>query len=528
MYRAFNNNRLTKNNHIGLDCHEKQHLLFSLVHLNLCSAADALWRSPTSRQERKDQAMSRRRVPRHMVFFTLVSLLLTFFVANCNVEQGLPDTQTPITQTASLSSTTEPTTTPTLLPFLIAGLVPIVETVFTDEGRVMYIDSGVVRVGVDKDWGGAIREIWFDGNNLVNNWDGGRLIAASLYDGDSKTGFNAGDPEWGWNPCPSDKHDNVNKPITYSYDKGILYIKARYLEWNPDNKGGGKGRPIATDSVVETWIQFLSDDPRAINVRYRVTHEGTKTHALSGQEIGFAYIRTPYNRFVSYAGNAPWTGAPPRVETLAPFPTMGNTAASEQWAGFVDSEDVGLIVWAPQSYPLFSYVYFDNPQGNRQENSTYYMGPRAFFGIGPGFSKEIGVYFYAGKWQDARMLFHRLHQEVDLPDVMHPMGHVDVPTQNATVSGTVDVSGWAVDDRNVPSVEILLDGIRVGQGRQGLPREGVARDYPGLFSAPNSGFVYQLDTRSCKSGTHVLEVWATDAAGNASQLKPGKVTINIQ
>jgi hypothetical protein len=47
----------------------------------------------------------------------------------------------------------------------------------------MYLENGVVRVGVDKDWGGAIREIWLDGQNLVNNWDGGRLIAVSIYDG---------------------------------------------------------------------------------------------------------------------------------------------------------------------------------------------------------------------------------------------------------------------------------------------------------------------------------------------------------
>lgn len=458
----------------------------------------------------------------------MVASLLTLFVLSCNVEQGLPDTQIPITPTESLTSTTELTNNPTLLPSLIPTLVPTVETTFTDEGGVMYIDSGVVRVGIDKDWGGAIREIWFDGQNLVNNWDGGRLIAVSLYDGDSKTGYNAGDPEWGWNPCPSDKHDNVNRPITYSFDNGILYIKARYLEWNPDNKGGGKGHPISTDSVVETWIKFVSDDPRAINVRYRVTHEGTDTHALAGQEIGFAYIRTPYNRFVSYAGNAPWTSASPRVETLSPFPTMGNTVASEQWVGFVNSNEVGLMVWAPQSYPLFSYVYFDNAQGDRQENSTYYMGPRAFFAIGPGFSKEIEFFFFVGKWQDARVLFHRLHQEVNLPDVMHPMGHVDVPIQNATISGTVDVSGWAVDNRNVPRVEIFLDGVRVGQASYGLPREGVARDYPGLSGVPNFGFVYQLNTRSYTNDNHVIEVWAIDAAGNTSQLKPGKVTINIQ
>ena len=462
-----------------------------------------------------------------MVFLTVGSLL-TFLVVSCNVNQGLPDTQTPFTPTESLTSTSEPTTTPTLLPHIIPTRVATVATAFTDEGRVMYLDSGVVRVGIDKDWGGAIREIWYDGQNLVNNWDGGRLIAVSLYDGDAKTGFNAGDPEWGWNPCPSDKHDSVNRPMTYSFDNGILYIKARYLEWNPDNKGGGKGHPIATDSVVETWIGFVPGDPAAINVKYRATHEGTDTHALAGQEIGFAYIRTPYSRFVTYAGSAPWTGALPTVETLSAFPAMGNTAASEQWAGFVDPEDVGLIVWAPQSYPIVSYVYFDNPQGNRQENSTYYMGPRAFFAVGPGFSKEIGVYFYAGKWQDARALFHRLHQEVTPPDVMHPMGYVDTPAQNASLSGAVDVSGWVIDDRGVASVEIRLDGVRVGQGRQGLPREGVARDYPGLPSAPNSGFVFALDTRLFANGSHVLEVWATDTAGNTSRLKQGKVTINIQ
>ncbi len=469
--------------------------------------------------------MNRCRVPHHMLVFTVGSLL-TFLVASCNADQGLPDTQTPLTPAESLTSTSVPTTTPTLLPYLIPTRVATVETAFTDEGRVMYIDSGVVRVGVDKDWGGAIREIWFEGENLVNHWDGGRLIAVSLYDGDAKSGFYAGDTEWGWNPCPSDKHDSVNRPIAYSFDHGTLYIKARYLEWNPDNKGGGKGLPIATDSVVETWIEFVSD--RAVNVRYKVTHEGTDTHALAGQEIGFAYVRTPYNRFVSYAGNAPWTGATPSVETLSPFPAMGNSAASEQWAGFVNSEDVGLIVWAPQSYPIFSYVFFDNAQGDRQENSTYYVGPRSFFAIGPGFSKEIEVYLFAGNWQDARALFHRLHQEVDLPDVMDPMGHVDVPTQDATVSGMVDVSGWAIDDRSVANVEIRLDGVRVGQGRQGLPREGVAHDYPGLPTAPNSGFVCQLDTRSYANGSHVLEVWATDAAGNTSQLRPGKVTINIQ
>ncbi len=404
---------------------------------------------------------------------------------------------------------------------------PPKEITFTDKGRVMYIDNGVVKVGIDKNWGGAIREIWFEGRNLVNNWDGGRLIAVSLYDGDSKTGFNAGDAGWGWNPCPSDKHDNTNKPISYSFKDQTLYIKTRYLEWNPDNKGGGKGRPITTDVIVETWINFVQDDPQAIQVKYNLTHNGKEDHALAGQEMGFAYIRIPTNRFVLYSGTSPWTNAAPTFETQSPFPKMGNSAASEQWAGYVDSNDVGLLVWAPQSYPIYSHVFFDNAQGNRQENSTYYMSARAYFAIGPGSKKEMNFYFFAGRWQDARALFHRLDQEVNLPDVMQPMGYLDSPTQGRTVSSMFDISGWAIDDRKDLGIEVYLDGKRLGQANYGLSRGDVARDYPGLPGTPNFGFVYHLDTSLFKNGRHVLDVRAFDQAGNFSFLKPGKVTINI-
>lgn len=421
-------------------------------------------------------------------------------------------------------SSTIPAATPTRSPSATRTPKPPAAAKFTDEARTMYIDSGVVRVGVDQERGGVIREIWFDGQNLVSN------IGLSFYDGDAETGWQVNSPDWGWDPCPSDRHDNVNRPIEYSFDHGILYVQARYLEWNPDNKGGGKGRPVSTDVVVETWIKFLADDPHAINVRYRVTNEGPDSHALAGQEMGFAYVRAPFNRFVSYSGNAPWSGALPKVETLAPFKdtgtnVMGVTAATEGWAAFVNSEDVGLNMWAPQSYPIFSRVYY---LADRPEASTYYMCPRAFFAIGPGFSYEMEFFLFAGRWQEARSLFSLLRQEVSLPDVMPTFGYVDVPTQNATVSGAIPVWGWAIDDRSVAKVEVFLDGTRIGRATYGLAREGVDHDYPGLTGAPQFGFVYQLDTRASANGSHVLEVRAADAAGNTSLLRPGKVTINIR
>jgi hypothetical protein len=383
-----------------------------------------------------------------------------------------------------------------------------------------------VRVGVDKDWGGAIREIWYNGENLVNNFDGGRLIGVSLYDGDSPTGVNCSDPNWGWNPVPSDKYSDVNPPLAYSFEDGILYVKARNLQWNPDNKGGGLGHPVTSDVVVETWIEFLPQDRSAIALRYKVTHEGVDSHALTAQELPYVFIRTPFPRFVSYTGNAPWTDD--AVTPVAPptFPARGITAAPENWAGFVNSQDEGLVLWSPQSYPEFSYVFHDIV--GPPEISTYYMVPTTFLEIRPEFSVEFQAYLFVGRWQDARQSIYNLHRTLVFPDVLPGFGFVDTPADNATVSGIIQVAGWAIDNCGVDRVEIFLDGVQIGQATYGFPRPDVDLAFPGLSGSPNFGFQYYLNTRDYPNGTHALEVRATDTSENTCLLRPGEVVINIQ
>ena len=51
--------------------------------------------------------------------------------------------------------------------------------------------------------------------------------------------------------------------------------------------------------------------------------------------------------------------------------------------------------------------------------------------------------------REARARFNLLRQTVSLPDVMPTFGYVDAPAQNATLTGTFDVAGWAIDDRQV-------------------------------------------------------------------------------
>jgi hypothetical protein len=414
-----------------------------------------------------------------------------------------------------------------LLTLIAAGSAPAKEATrarFTDGQRTIFIDSGVVRIVIDKVWGGAIREIWFAGQNLINNYDGGRLAGVAFYDS-YRLPVRTNPDDSGWNPSPSDKHNDVNPPLDYSFVDNVLYIKAGTFQWYPDNKGGGPGRPVATDVIVETWIEFVDD--QTIHLRYKASNTGHDRHGAASQEFPFAYVRTPFNRFVSYTGDEPWQMQPPTIRTV-PVDRTGSltTVAREYWGGYVNADDVGLVMFAPQNYPEFSYSWLFN--AGPRENTTLYLLPRGFFGIDAGQSREINVYLFAGKWQDARRRIYGLHDSLVLPDVMPGFGTVDARPKNQRVSGTIPVDGWALDDRRLMRVEVKVDDRLVGTATYGIARPDVVRDYPGLPGAPDFGFTYQLDTTAFANGVHRLQVLGVDAAGNRDWLINGDVTIDIR
>ncbi len=392
------------------------------------------------------------------------------------------------------------------------------------------MESDQVRIGIDLNWGGAIREIWFNGQNLVNNYDGGRLIGVSFYDSDLPPQSNF--PDTGWNPTPSDRYNHVNQPLEVSTSGNEAYVRSRYFQWFPDDKGGGPNQPVATDIIVETWITFFGD-ARTIHLTYQVTNESEDTHGVAGQEFPFAYIRTPFNRFVTYNGSRPWTNDTaliskiPVVTITSDFTGPENwIGAPENWAGMVNSDDMGIVLWAPQAYGIFTYSTIKNP--GPPENSTNYLAPRAFLQIGPRFSLETQAFLFLGKWQEARERINDLASSLEFVDIMSCFGYVDAPVEGAVVSGDLIMDGWAIDDRSVAQVSIRVDGQTIGQAAYGRPRPDVARGYPGLPGTPDFGFNYKLNTRSFTNGRHTIEVIAGDPSGNQCQLRPGPISIEIK
>jgi hypothetical protein len=125
---------------------------------------------------------------------------------------------------------------------------------------------------------------------------------------------------------------------------------------------------------------------------------------------------------------------------------------------------------------------------------------------------EADVYLFAGDYRSARQAIYALHKSLPVRDPFTPLGYVDLPARNSRLTGTVPVSGWAFDNVQVSTVDILVDGHFAGHASYGLPRPDVSKVWP---HAPVAvGFKYSLDTIQYSNGEHFVVVKATDSSGN--------------
>jgi len=113
-----------------------------------------------------------------------------------------------------------------------------------------------------------------------------------------------------------------------------------------------------------------------------------------------------------------------------------------------------------------------------------------------------------------------------------PTVYIDAPAQGSAVSGTVTVSGWAVDNVSVvgtaiSSVQVKVDGTVVGTATYGISRADVCAVYPGRPGCPNVGYSYSLNTSALSVGSHTIMVTATDSDGTPDT-GSSSVTVNVQ
>lgn len=83
----------------------------------------------------------------------------------------------------------------------------------------------------------------------------------------------------------------------------------------------------------------------------------------------------------------------------------------------------------------------------------------------------------------------------------------------APVRGALDLNGWAVARAGVASVDVSVDGVRVGAARLGIKRNDVYQALPDWSGSLHGGFNLLIPQRSLPRGTRTITVRAVDRRG---------------
>src|SRR5262249_5803469 len=103
-------------------------------------------------------------------------------------------------------------------------------------------------------------------------------------------------------------------------------------------------------------------------------------------------------------------------------------------------------------------------------------------------------------------------------DTTKPIGALESANTVTNGSGVVDVHGWALDNVQVASVQLLVDGTPVGHPTTGIFRPDIRDLNPNYPDCSNSGFQMSYDPSGLPPGTHSLTIAVYDTAGQRTLL----------
>jgi N-acetylmuramoyl-L-alanine amidase len=80
-------------------------------------------------------------------------------------------------------------------------------------------------------------------------------------------------------------------------------------------------------------------------------------------------------------------------------------------------------------------------------------------------------------------------------------------------TGTIGLTGWALDDDGVRAIDIFVDGVPVGRALYGRNRPGVTRMHQGFPDSDGAGFGFALNSTHFLNGLHEVQARVTTETG---------------
>lgn len=250
----------------------------------------------------------------------------------------------------------------------------------------VYIQTDEYKIGVNLLWGGALSymedlnsdveavevdgRIFVDSNagerygadvvnknvNLINRADTGRLVQQSYYGAQNSPEYENGEymgNVWAYNPVQGGNQFGDNsKIVDVRYDENSIYIKCQPLDW-------AKSKECVTPSYMEATYKIENNNVR---VSCRFVDFSGRDSLVCEQEIPAFYCIEPFNRFVYYGGDKPWTDEALTIEPdLIFWPDAGYPKFNslENWSAYIGEFDdsFGIGIYVPDETRFLTGVF---------------------------------------------------------------------------------------------------------------------------------------------------------------------------
>ncbi len=396
----------------------------------------------------------------------------------------------------------------------------------------VYNQAGTIKIGVREQWGGTI--IFFgmsnglpgmNNTNVIDANDTGREVQVAFYDPDrhmQNCAWNASCQSTpttcpfsitylGWNPVQGGNRCNNGSGVE-SVDEvdGAITVTTTPLFWNPNWDRQDCDDNCCSDPVLSVRqsdvrviqrVRFVRE--HVVELDYTLINLGSLDHASTAQELPTVYtgngnqgpdlwrlfnsggqeiaIDTPGNDgffYESFSSTGGWV-------------TMQNDSLDYGVGLSTENRLVNWQGWQLRSLPFNNFrplFAFGIPaSGTIRARSYLILG-------------SLATVSSEAQWLDANLA---------------PFGSLDGPAEDETVSGQVSVHGWALDNKGVTSVELVIDGVTTVPLSYGASRPDVCAVWPEYPGCSQVGFVGTFDTAGLSPCPHLLEARAHDADGNS-------------
>lgn len=287
--------------------------------------------------------------------------------------------------------------------------------VYGENSDTFYLENARYKLGIRLIWGGGVNYLE-DKNctikrldNLVNQYDTGRLIQQSYYGVQENSEYTPGyfnGSRWCYNPVQGgDVAQNHSRLIDVVVTDASVYIKSQPMDWSNDNR--------ITPSYMENTYTLYED---RIQVDNRFLDFSGWEHPMHGQELPAFYTVSYLSTFSFYNGTKPWTGDTLSFRDDLNFWGDADYAAdstfrlrasnTETWCAWTNTtDDFGIGLYVPNVDVLYAGRYEFNYAKGAKSSATNYVAPENVIQLRSFEALEYSYLMTTGTLSDIRTTF---------------------------------------------------------------------------------------------------------------------------